>query len=249
MAIGEAMNGVTLVTGSNGGLGSEIVNYLLGAGFGKIACQFRSSSDNVTAVLERHRLSPERHLFYAELTSEEQVARMRAEIEDQLGTVTRLVNIAGGSSNSMSWKMSLKEFNDIVSTNLTSTFLCCKEFVPEMRRRNFGRIVNTSSIVATKGTIGASHYAAAKAAIAGFSKSLSLELANKNITVNTLALGYFRAGIVRQVPDAQLEEIRKSTPVGRLGDPLEAAHLVDYLLGAEASFITGQNLHLDGGLY
>jgi NAD(P)-dependent dehydrogenase (short-subunit alcohol dehydrogenase family) len=198
-------------------------------------------------VLDRHQLAAKRHLFQAELTSEEDVGRMRAEIEGRLGPVARLVNIAGGSSNSMSWKLSLKEFNEIISTNLTSTFLCCKEFVPPMRRRNFGRIVNTSSIVATEGTIGASHYAAAKAAIAGFSKSLSLELANKNITVNTLALGYFQAGIIEQVPPAQLDDIRKSTPVGRLGDPFEAAHLIAYLLSDEASFMTGQNLHLDGG--
>jgi len=236
------VEGVTLITGANGGLGNVVADHLLGTGTRNLAFHYRSSCQRITE-------DPRSHLFQAELTQENDVSRLRLEVEDRLGTVVGLVNLAGGSSNSMSWKMSLKEFNEILATNLTTVFLTCKEFIPGMRQSARGRIINTSSVVAFRGTVGAAHYAAAKAGIVGYSKALSLELAPKNITVNTLALGYFDAGIIEQVPLAMRKDLIASTPAKRLGKPEELGRCIEYLLSPGADFITGQTFHLNGGLY
>ncbi len=243
------MNSVLLLTGSSGGLGTAIADHLLSTGVRQIACHYRSSSSDISAVLAKHDLSPQRHLFQADLTDEKSVARLRREIEQRLGVVCQLINLAGASSNALSWKMSLSQFREVLDANLTTTFLTCREFIPSMRQLEAGRIINTSSIVAYRGAAGATHYAAAKAAIVGFSKSLSRELAPKKITVNTLALGYFSVGIIDQVPEPMRNELIRDTPAGRLGDPFEAARCIEYLLGPLADFVTGQTLHVNGGLY
>ena len=241
--------GVTLVTGASGGLGIGIVEQLIKQGRTNIACQYNSNSDRILAVLEEAGLSPDLHLFQADLAQEASVSDLRREIEARLGQVTELVNLAGGSSNSMSWKLGLDDFNRIMTINMTSTFLCCREFSPSMRASGYGRIINTSSIVAFKGAVGASHYAAAKAAVIGYSKSLAQELANKAVTVNVLALGYMDTGIIDQVPKQIQDDLIDQTPLKRLGSPKDAAECLQYLLGEGGGFVTGQVFHINGGLY
>ena len=246
MAVNE---GVTLVTGSNGGLGNRIVDYLIRAGVRNIACHYRSSAEEISGVLEKHGLHPEAHCFYAELTDEESVSELRQSVEAQRGSVNHLINLAGGSSNAMSWKVTAEEFRRVIDMNLTTTFLCCREFIPPMRAMAYGRIINVASIAGFRGASGAAHYAAAKAAIAGYSKSLSLELAEKNITVNVLAVGYCNTGIICQVPEEIRRRLVEMTPIKRLGTAEEVAHCIRYLLGPDAAFVTGQVHHLNGGLY
>lgn len=240
---------VSLITGSNGGLGRDIIDNLLRGGMRNIACHYRSDSSHIREILSRHDVDPERHLFQAELTDEADLRRLRSEIESKLGPVRHLVNLAGGSSNGMSWKLSKAEFENVLRTNLLATFLCCREFIPSMRDGQYGRIVNISSVVGFAGIAGASHYAAAKAGIAGFSKSISLELANRGITVNTLALGYHDVGIISHVPEELQNKIRATIPVGRFGRCSEVAGLLAFLLSPESAYITGQTLHVNGGLY
>lgn len=238
-----------LITGSNGGLGLGIIKYLLNQGLRNIACHYRNKKEEISNLLAEYDLDPNKQTFYADLNEESDIHRMRNQIEDNLGEINTLVNLAGGSSNGMSWKLSKEQFLEVINNNLLSTFLCSKEFIPSMRENNFGTIINTSSIVSAMGVVGASHYCAAKAGINGLTKSMSLELANKNITVNTLTLGYFNTGIINHVPTEFQEKIISQTPLKRFGDPSEIGALIKYLMSNEARFTTGQTFHINGGLY
>jgi NAD(P)-dependent dehydrogenase (short-subunit alcohol dehydrogenase family) len=238
---------VILVTGSNGGIGSRLVRQLLRSGHRNIACHYRSGSDDVAQVLGESGLDPARHLFRAELTDEEQVRVLRLAVEERLGPIDALLNVAGASSNGMSWKLSVADFRRVVEWNLTSAFLCSREVIPGMRERGWGRIVNFSSVVAFGGVVGASHYCAAKAGLVGLTKALALELANRNITVNVLALGYFSCGLIDDVPADMQAQIRARIPVGRFGEVEELAAVVQLLLERTSAFLTGQVLHLNGG--
>lgn len=241
--------GVTLITGANGGLGSEIVKSLLSSGVENIACHYRSECDVITNILEEKGLDPANYLFKAELTAEDQVHQMREEIEQKLGPVYNLVNLAGGSTNGVSWKLSREQYQEVIDMNLTSTFVACKEFIPGMRERGYGRIINTSSVVGSTGVPGASHYCASKAAVLGYSKSIALELVNKNITVNTVSLGYFNTGLIHDVPEELQEQIKAQIPIKRFGEPKEIASAIMYLLRQDAGYTTGQVIHINGGLY
>lgn len=243
-------DGLILVSGSNGGLGSGVARYLFETGRRNVVCHFHSKNDHIRSVLRQYDLQPEKHLVQADLTDEASVVAMRERLEGDMGPVDCLVNFVGGSSNGMSWKLERAEFARILDINLTATFLTCKTFVPAMRSRGWGRIVNISSIIGSTGVAGASHYAAAKAGVEAFSRSLALELARNDITCNAIALGYFDAGIIDQVPPTHLERIVGNTPLNRLGRAhTEVGGLVDYLIGPDAGFLTGQVIHLDGGLY
>lgn len=237
-----------LVTGAGGGIGTALVDYLVGKGH-HVLCQYRSSKDNLTDVMTKHSLDFEERCFYADLTDETSVSEMHRSIREKHGTVWAILNLAGGSSNGMSWKLPISEFKKIVDTNLLSTFVVCREFIPEMREQNGGRIINVSSVVAHTGAVGASHYCAAKAGIEGLSRSLSLELASKNITVNSLALGYYEYGLIDHISQPGQEDIKGKTPLKRFGNAAEIGGIVSYLVGDEGAFATGQVFHINGGIY
>ena len=165
------------------------------------------------------------------------------------GAIWGLVHFAGSTSNGMSWKLSLEEFNRVIHANLTSTFLTCREFIPGMREANGGRIITISSIVAFSGIAGAAHYSASKAGVVGLTKSLALELASKKITVNALALGYFNHGMIHTVPENLRAQIRTRIPTDRFGEADEIGGMLKYLLSADGAFLTGQTLHINGGQY
>ena len=244
------MKQLILITGANGGIGSKVVEYFLNNGFRDIVCQYFSSDNVIKPLLEKHDLSAEDHLFQADLTDEVDVKNLNLKITEARGsTVSAVVNIAGGSMNAVSWKMTTEDFKKVIDMNLLSTFLTCRELIPAMRKNNYGRIINVSSVVAFTGVPGASHYCAAKAGIVGLSKALSLELVNKNITVNTLALGYFNTGLIDEVPGEIQEKIREEIPMKRFGTTEEIGALVTYLLSDQAGYTTGQVHHLNGGLF
>ena len=242
-------SGTILVTGSNGGIGSGVIEFLLKSGARNLACHYRHEKDKISACLAKYDLDPERHLFQAALTNEAEVKNMRLQIEAKLTPVWGLLNIAGSSSNALSWKMELSDFQQIINDNLISTFLCCREFMPAMRANASGRIINISSVIAHTGAAGASHYCAAKAAICGWTKSIALELAPKNITVNALALGYFNAGIISHVSPELQAEVKARIPLKRFGETNEIGAYINFLLSAEGQYTTGQVININGGLY
>ncbi len=245
----QSFPGPIVITGSNGGLGSSLVAGLLASGVTRLACHYRRRSDTVSGILAAHGLKPEDHLFQAELTREDEVQNMQAAIKERLGAPWGLINMAGGSTNAVSWKLSFADFNAILQSNLGSTFLTTRAFLPGMRDQGGGRIINISSIVAHTGVAGASHYCAAKAGIEGFTRAVAQEVASKKVTVNALALGYFDKGIIAEVPAEILEVIKGHIPLKRLGNASEIQPLVSYLLSPEGAFMTGQVIHLNGGHY
>jgi 3-oxoacyl-[acyl-carrier protein] reductase len=247
--IEDNSQGFIVITGAGSGIGLSIVETLLSAGYTKLVCQYRSRNVELFELLKKFNLSPEEFAIKAELTDESDIKKMNDFGRIKFGNTFALLNVAGASTNSMSWKMSKESFTDVINANLLSAFLCSKEFIPEMREQAFGRIINFSSVVAFTGTVGSAHYCAAKAAVVGLSKALSLELANKNITVNTVALGYFDRGLINDVSASLQEEIKAKTPIKRFGQANEVGGLIKYILGKDAEFTTGQVFHINGGLY
>jgi len=240
---------LVLITGASGGIGKVLAALLIEAGWRNIVCQYSTRPDGIADVLSSHGLDPQERLFRADLTDETQAAELHRRIRDAFGSIYGLITLAGASSNSMSWKLSAAEFRTILDVNLMSTFLTCREFIPEMREQARGRIINISSIVAYTGAAGTSHYAAAKAAVIGFSKSLALELAPKQIAVSVVALGYFQYGLINTIPQEHQDRIKSQIPAQRFGAATELAGLVAYLLNESGAYSGGQVYHLNGGLY
>jgi len=241
--------GVVLVTGSNGGVGQYSARYLLEAGARDVVCQYRGDRSQVDALLSEFDLDPQRHAVQADLCDEASVAAMGQRLREQHGSVCRLVNVAGSTANAMSWKTTTEQFTRVIQDNLLSAFLCSREFIPDMRAASYGRIVNFSSVVGFTGVAGAAPYAAAKAGLVGYTKSLALELAARQVTVNAIALGYFDTGLIHAVPEPIQADIKTRIPLQRFGNQREVGAALAYLLSDDASFTTGQVLHINGGQY
>ncbi len=241
------MKNTILITGANGGIGGMILSYLLKQGHRDIVLQYRGESDSIKNILNKYDVNFDDISFKADLCHEESVVALASAIHAKREFVGTVINVAGSSKNGMSWKTSKDDFMSVIQDNLLSAFLCSKHFIPGMREKKFGRIVNFSSIVGATGIAGASSYCAAKAALVGLTKSMSKELASKNITVNAIALGYFNAGLIDDVSDELKVEIKKNIPMQRFGEENDIGSLVQYLIADDSSYFTGQIVNLNGG--
>ncbi len=242
-------NQLVVITGSSGGIGLNLTSELLKAGWKNIVCQYRTRPEPIQELLKKRGLDPAARSFAVDLTQEQEVMEFRRRVEESFGPAWGIVNAAGGSSNCLSWKLPVEEFRRVLDMNLLTTFLCCREFVPAMRRRAGGRIINISSVVAFTGAAGTAHYSASKAAVIGFSQALAQELAPRNIAVSAVALGYFNCGLINTIPAAIQEEIRTRIPARRFGSAGELGGLIHWLLGEGGGYSGGQVYHLNGGLY
>lgn len=238
-----------LITGASGGIGLALTEALLTMGGRNIVCHYRTSETAISEILRNHDMDPSRHLVRADLTDEDQVVLLQSTVHQRFGPLYGLINLAGSSSNAMTWKMTKAQFEGAVNANLLTTFLTCRQFIPEMREQNRGRIINISSVVAHTGVAGASHYCAAKAGIEGFTKAMARELAPRNISASAIALGYFQYGMIHTIPDGLRESIRQTIPAQRFGSIDSLAGLISFLLGEAGSYAGGQVYHLNGGLY
>lgn len=247
MGFNQLRKRIALVTGALGSLGTDICKKLASDGF-LVAANHR---DHKRAAIWQKKLREDGYetlIFHADLTDYDAVGVMIDQIVEQAGSIDVLVNNAGISLDKTFLKMNKQMWDNVINSNLNSVFNCTKHVIESMCDRGYGRIINISSVNAMKGAIGQTNYAAAKAAVHGFSRSLALEMANKGITVNIISPGYIDTDMVRAIDLEVLQnKILPTIPIGRLGGTQEVAHLVSFLASEQASFITGANYSINGG--
>lgn len=237
-----------LLTGANGGVGLNLSTYLLETGERDWVFHYRHNPEDLIELLKKHDLDPAKHMVQADLVDEAQVQRMISGVVETHGGLYGLVNNAGATSNSMVWRLEASDFLSVLHSHMLTTFLMTKHAASIMRAAGKGRIVNISSVTASKAVAGASHYCAAKAGVEGFTRATAQELAPKGITVNAIALGYFSYGMIHTVPEALQTTIKDSIPLKKFGERQELGGLIHYLMAPEGSYATGQVFHLNGGL-
>jgi acetoacetyl-CoA reductase len=235
---------VAIVTGGTRGIGLAITARLSNEGY-RVAALYHGN-DDAARQCERDTGAK---AFKVDVTDLDACKAACGEIESAIGPVSVLVNNAGITKDGVLHKMSRESWDCVIDTNLTSCFNMVYATISRMRDRSYGRIINISSINGQKGQFGQTNYAAAKAGIIGFTKSLSLESAGRGITVNAVCPGYIETDMTAAVSPDVLEKIRKQIPVGRLGRPAEVAHAVSFLASPEAGFITGSVLTINGGQF
>jgi 3-oxoacyl-[acyl-carrier protein] reductase len=243
------MSRIALISGSTGGLGSALAKKMAKEGY-RLALHYFQQADEAKALLKEIGGEENYHqIFQADLRNEEEVISMTNSIRYKMGSIELLINNAGIPFSGLSWKQSLENWLEIFSVNTTAAWLLSKHCIPQMRTYEKGRIIYISSIVAHRPLAGTSAYAASKAALEGLTRAQAVELAHFNITVNCIAPGYFDAGMIDSVDAPLQEKIISSTPASRLGHADELAAATIYLCNEEASFTTGQIIHINGGLY
>ncbi len=238
------MSKVALVTGGTRGIGRAISERLVKDGY-KVAANYAGNEE----AAGKCALELGVQCFKWDVGDYDACAAGVVEVTKALGPIDVLVNNAGVTRDAMLHKMTRQQWDEVIRVDLTSAFNLCRLTIEGMRERGYGRIINISSINGQKGQMGQSNYAAAKAGLIGFTKSLAQENARKGITVNVICPGYIDTEMVAAVPEKVLEGIIATIPVGRLGKADEIAGCVSFLAGADAGFITGATLTANGGQY
>jgi acetoacetyl-CoA reductase len=237
---------VALVTGATGGLGTAMCKELSKDGY-RVVANFRNAA-KASSWIETMKIEGfDFYLAEGDVTNFDNVGNMIAKIEEEVGSVDILVNNAGITKDTAFKKMSLDDWNAVISTNLTSVFNTTRHVINGMIERKFGRIINISSVNGQRGQFGQTNYSAAKAGMHGFTKTLAMEVAKSGITVNTISPGYIGTDMVMAVAEHIRDQIVAQIPVGRLGGTHEVAHLVSFLASDATSFITGANYSINGG--
>jgi acetoacetyl-CoA reductase len=239
-----ADKGIAIVTGGTRGIGLEISKGLIAEGY-SVAALYAGNDGAAKDFKEETGQSA----YKVDVCDLDACQAVVDKIVKKHGPVRVLVNNAGITRDGMLHKMSAESWNDVIATNLTSCFHMCRAVVSGMRDEGFGRIINISSINGQKGQLGQANYAAAKAGMLGFTKSLALESARKGITVNAICPGYIKTDMTESMDAAVLESIVKQIPQGRMGQPSEIAAIVSFLASEKAAFITGATISANGGQY
>jgi len=238
------MTKVALVTGGTRGIGRAITERLVKDGF-KVAANYAGNDEAAAKCAEELGVKA----YKWDVGDYDACADGIAKITSDLGPIDVLVNNAGVTRDATLHKMTRQQWDDVIRIDLTSAFNLCRLTIEGMRERNFGRIINISSINGQKGQVGQVNYSAAKAGLIGFTKALAQENAKKGITVNVICPGYIDTEMVQAVPAKVLESIIATIPVGRLGSASEIAGCVSFLAGGDSGFITGATLTANGGQY
>lgn len=237
-----------LVTGGSRGIGAEIAKRLAFEG-AEVAITFASNGAAAEKVLTGLPKNQKHFMVQMELSNPESVEQAFAKVLESFGTLHGLVNNAGVTRDQLLLRMSAKDFSDVIETNLFGVFFAAKLALKPMLKNRDGAIVNLSSVVAHSGNPGQTNYSASKAGIEGFTRSLALEVASRNIRVNCVAPGFIATDMTEKLDDRQREAILSKVPMARLGTPQEISGVVSFLLSDDARYMTGQTLHANGGLY
>lgn len=246
----DAPKRVALVTGGIGGLGTEICRHLAQAGCRVIAVDLAAGDERVAAFRDEVADFAGTITFEpADVSDFDSCRQLIARVEQQHGHVDIVVNAAGITRDASLRKMTEQQWHELMHVNLDGVFNICRHVVEGMTARGFGRIVNISSVNGQTGQFGQTNYSAAKAGVHAFSMALARETARKGVTVNTVSPGYCDTPMVAAVPDDIRAQIIAGIPIGRLGSPADIARAVAFLAAADAGYITGINLPVNGGYF
>lgn len=236
---------VALVTGASRGIGRAIAERLAEDGFFVIGT---ATSDNGADSISVY-LGENGKGMKLDVADSESVAEVIKTVTDEFGVPTVLVNNAGITRDNLLMRMKDEEWDDIINTNLTSVFRMSKAVLRGMMKAKTGRIINISSVVGATGNAGQANYAAAKAGMIGFTKSMAKEVGSRNITVNCVAPGFIDTDMTKELGDDIKNALLASIPLSRLGDAKEIAHAVSFLASEGAAYITGETMHVNGGMF
>lgn len=236
---------VALVTGASRGIGRSIAELLVERGATVIGT---ATSESGAAAISEY-LGDKGKGLALNVTDVASIEAVLKNINDEFGGIDILVNNAGITRDNLLMRMKDDEWSDILDTNLTSIFRLSKAVLRGMMKKRHGRIINVGSVVGTMGNAGQTNYAAAKAGVIGFTKSMAREVASRGVTVNTVAPGFIETDMTKALNDEQRAATLAQVPAGRLGDPREIASAVAFLASPEAAYITGETLHVNGGMY
>lgn len=239
---------IALVTGASRGIGQAIA-LALGAQQATVigTATSETGADSISSVLAQNAISGRG--MKLDVADSESVAACVKQVTEEFGSPDILVNNAGITRDTLLMMMKDEQWDEIINTNLSSVFRMSKAVVRPMMKKRSGRIINISSVVGATGNPGQTNYAAAKAGLVGFSKSLAREIGSRGITVNTVAPGFIDTDMTRELADEQREALASQIPLGRLGAPEEVAAAVVFLASPAAAYITGETIHVNGGMY
>ncbi|MFC1900853.1 3-oxoacyl-[acyl-carrier-protein] reductase [Chloroflexota bacterium] len=239
---------VAIVTGSGRGIGKEIALRLARAG-ADIVINDIGDASVVEGVADEVRAMNRKSLaVLGDVTSASDVSNLVEKTVEAFGKLDILVNNAGITRDQLLLRMSEEDWDQVITINLKSVFLCTKAVIRQMTSQRWGRIISMASVVGIAGNAGQANYAASKAGIIGFTKSVAKEVASRGITVNAVAPGFIETAMTQQLKESWIEEIKKRIPSGSLGTPQDVAETVAFLASEEARYITGQVISIDGGL-
>ena len=241
-------NKTALVTGASRGIGRATAIELAKAG-AKVAVNYagnRAAAEEVVAQIQA--AGGQAFMVQADVGDAAAVDAMVKSVVEQFGSIDILVNNAGITRDNFIMRMKEEDWDAVIHTNLKGIFNCTKVVTKLMMKQRYGRIVSMTSVVGVMGNAGQSNYAAAKAGVIGFTKSMAKELASRNITVNAVAPGYISTDMTADLPDQAKADLQSQIPLQRLGNPADVASAVLFLVSPGADYITGQTLHVDGGM-
>ena len=239
---------IALVTGASRGIGAAIADKLGIAGYIVVGtATSQSGADKIS-----QRLTDAKSVgagMVLDVTQAESIEQLLKSVIEMFGAPTILVNNAGITKDNILMRMKEDEWLDVVNTNLTAVFRLCKACVRPMTKARWGRIVNISSVVGSMGNSGQSNYSASKAGVEGFGRALAKEIGSRSITVNTVAPGFIDTDMTRDLPEANKDALLSQIPLARLGMPSEIAAVVSFLVSDAAGYITGETIHVNGGMF
>jgi 3-oxoacyl-[acyl-carrier protein] reductase len=239
-------NQVALVTGASRGIGRAIARLLAERGFRVVGTA--TSADGAAGIGEALAAHPGCRGIVLDVTDGDAVGAAIDTVVRELGALHVLVNNAGITRDQLSMRMKDEDWDLVLATNLSAVFRASRAVLRPMMKQRYGRIVNITSVVGASGNPGQANYAAAKAGVAGMTRALAREVGSRGITVNCVAPGFIETDMTRALGEAQSATLLSQIPLGRLGQPLEIAHAVAFLASPEASYITGIELHVNGGM-
>ena len=233
-----------LITGATGGIGTAILDIFYKNGFNIIASG--TNKDKLKKLQDKY--SDRILTIKCNLSDENQINHLVSQAQSSCDNIDILINNAGITKDSVFLRMQKDQWDDVINVNLNSNFLLTKLVIKGMIKKRWGRIVNITSVVAKMGNAGQANYVASKSAIEGFSRTLAQEVASRNITINCVAPGFVDTDILSTIEPEKLKDMTKNIPVGRIGTPEDISNAVFFLSSEESSYITGQVIHVNGGL-